>query len=229
MMKQESGSRDYVLAQLLAERHSCRAFRPDPVPRATVEAILAMAQRTASWCNAQPWQVHVLSPEATTRVREELVAFARTHAPQPDFDFPGAYEGVYLDRRRECGLQLYAATGVQRGDKAAYERQWLENYRLFGAPQVAIVSSHAPLGTYAAIDCGAYVHNFMLAAWSLGVASIAQAAQAAVAGFWRERLALPEDRKVVCGIAFGFEDAGHPANAFRTARAEVGDAVQWVE
>ncbi|MEJ8840163.1 nitroreductase [Ramlibacter sp. AN1133] len=228
-MTQENAARDHVLAQLLAERHSCRGFRPEPVPRATVERILAIAQRTASWCNAQPWQVHVLSPEATGRVREALIAYARAHAPQPDFDFPGAYEGVYQDRRRECGLQLYAATGVQRGDKPAYERQWLENYRLFGAPQLAIVTSHAPLGTYAAIDCGAYVHNFMLAAWSLGVASIAQAAQAAVAPFWREQLALPEDRKVVCGIAFGYEDPAHPANAFRTSRADVAQAVQWVE
>jgi nitroreductase len=218
-----------VLAQLLEGRRSCRGFRPEPVPRATVERILALAQRTASWCNAQPWQVHMLSPQATQRVREDLVAYARAHAPQPDFDFPAAYEGVYLERRRECGLQLYSATGVQRGDKAASERQWLENYRLFGAPQLAIVTSHAPLGTYAAIDCGAYVHDFMLAAWSLGVASIAQAAQAAVAPFWRERLQLPEDRKVICGIAFGYEDPAHPANAFRTSRAEVGEAVRWVE
>ena len=218
-----------VLAQLLEERHSCRGFRPEPVPRATIERILSLAQRTASWCNAQPWQLHVLSHEATQRVREALVAHARAHPPRPDFDFPAEYLGVYQERRRACGLQLYQATGVQRGDQAASERQWLENYRLFGAPHVAIVTSPAPLGTYAAVDCGGYVQNFMLAAWSLGVASIAQAAQAAAAGFWRERLDLPEDRKVVCGIAFGFEDAAHPANAFRTARAEVAQAVQWVE
>jgi nitroreductase len=218
-----------VLAQLLAERHSCRGFRGEAVPRATIEQILAMAQRTASWCNAQPWQVHVLSHEATERVRQPLMEYARAHPPRPDFDFPGAYEGAYLDRRRACGLQLYKATGVERGDKAAAERQWLENYRLFGAPHLAIVTSHAPLGTYAAVDCGAYVQDFMLAAWSLGVASIAQAAQAAVSGFWRERLALPDDRKVVCGIAFGYEDAAHPANAFRTDRAELAQAVQWVE
>jgi len=228
-MTQETAAPADVLEQLLTERHSCRGFRPDPVPRETVERILAIAQRTASWCNAQPWQIHVLSPDATQRVRDELVAHARAHPPQPDFDFPAAYVDVYQDRRRECGLQLYGATGVQRGDKAASERQWLENYRLFGAPQLAIVTSPAALGTYAAIDCGAYVHNFMLAASSLGVASIAQAAQAAVAGFWRERLALPEDRKVVCGIAFGYEDPAHPANAFRTSRAELAQAVQWVD
>jgi nitroreductase len=223
------GSRAAVFAELLAERHSCRGFRAEPVPRETIASILGLAQRTASWCNAQPWQLHVLSASATERLRDELVEYARANAPKPDFDFPAAYEGVYLERRRECGLQLYQSVGVARGDKQAAERQWLDNYRLFGAPHVAIVSSHAPLGTYAAVDCGAYVQNFMLAAWSLGVASIAQAAQAAVAGFWRDRLALPPDRKVVCGIAFGYEDPAHPANAFRTSRAAVDQAVQWVD
>jgi len=224
-----TGSRAAVLMELLTERHSCRGFKPDPVPRETIEDILAIAQRTASWCNAQPWQLHVLSAEATRRVRDDLVAHARAHAPKPDLDFPAAYEGVYLQRRRECGLQLYSATSVARGDKAAAERQWLENYRLFGAPHLAIVTTHVPLGTYAVLDCGAYVHDFMLAAWSLGVGSIAQAAQAAVSAFWRERLALPADRKVVCGIAFGYEDPQHPANAFRTSRAPIADAVTWVD
>ena len=228
-MKNEATPEATVLMRLLSRRHSCRAFRADPVPRETIDAILDIAQRTASWCNAQPWQLHVLSAPATDRVREELMAYARAHPPQPDFEFPAAYVGVYQERRRECGLQLYEATNVARGDKVAAERQWLENYRLFGAPHLAIVTSHAPLGTYAAVDCGAYVHNFMLAAWSLGVASIAQAAQAAVAGFWRERLGLAQDRKVVCGISFGYEEEAHPANAFRTSRAALAQAVQWVD
>ena len=49
---------------------------------------------------------------------------------------------------------------------------------MFGAPHVAIVTSDEALGVYGAVDCGAYVSNFMLAAHSLGVGSIAQAALA---------------------------------------------------
>jgi hypothetical protein len=55
-----------------------------------------------------------------------------------------------------------------RGDREAYAKQGLENYRLFGAPHVAIVTSDEALGTYGAVDCGAYVNNFLLAAQSLG-------------------------------------------------------------
>lgn len=69
----------------------------------------------------------------------------------------------------------------------------------------------------------------MLAAWSLGVASIAQAAIAGQAKFVRAHFNLAPDRQVLCGIAFGFEDKNHPANKYRTPRASVKDAVAWVE
>lgn len=228
-MKHDRESRCAVLARLLNERHSCRGFKPDAVPRETIDAILTIAQRTASWCNAQPWQVHLFSAAATQRVREELPAYARTHEPRPDLDWPAAYLGKYLERRRECGWQLYQATGVARGDREAGDRQRLENFRFFGAPHVGIVTTDAALGVYGAVDCGAYVSNFMLAAWSLGVASIAMAALASQSPFWRERLHLGDDRKVVCGLAFGYEDPQHPANAFRTSRAPLAQAAEWVD
>lgn len=220
--------RTAVLAELLNERYSCRGYRPDPVPRATIDTILSLAQRSASWCNSQAWQVIVASHDATDRLRSELLEYIRSHPAQPDFSWPG-YQGVYLERRRECGLQLYRATGVARGDQAAADRQRLENFRFFGAPHVALVTTDETLGTYGAIDCGAYVSNFMLAARATGVACIAQAALAAHPQFWRERVGLGSDRKVVCGISFGFEDPAHPANSFRTSRATLAQAIRWIE
>ena len=56
-----------VLEELLQERYSVRAFRPDPVPRETIAHMLTVAQRTASWCNSQPWQVLIASGEAKER------------------------------------------------------------------------------------------------------------------------------------------------------------------
>lgn len=219
-----------MLAQLFEQRYSCRAYLAQPVPRQTIGAILQMAQRTASWCNSQGWQVHVASEAATQRLRTSLLAHVNAAKGQgtADLDWP-EYEGVYLQRRRECGRQLYAATGVARGDSAGADRQRLDNFRFFGAPHVALVTSDAALGTYGAIDCGAYVNSFMLAARAHGVASIAQAALAAHADFWRAELALPDSRRLICGISFGYEDAGHAANAFRTARAPLEEAVRWVE
>ncbi len=218
-----------TLTDLLAQRYSCRAFLPDAVPRDTIERILLLAQRTASWCNAQPWQIVVASGAATDRFREALIRHALEHQAAPDFAFPREYRDAYLARRRECGFQLYESVGIARGDRAAAQRQRLENFRLFGAQHVAIVTTDAALGVYGAVDCGAYVSNFTLAARSLGVASIAQAALAAYPGFIRAHFHVPDDRLVVCAISFGYEDPVHPVNRFRTSRAALAEAVRWIE
>lgn len=218
-----------TLEELLAQRYSCRAYETRSVPRETVERILRTAQRTASWCNTQPWHLHITSGDATERLRTALLERVMKEGPEPDLPFPREYRGVYQARRRECGWSLYEAVGIAKGDREGSGRQQLENYRFFGAPHVAILSTDEALGVYGAVDCGAYVGNFMLAAQSEGVATIAQAALAAYPKVFREHLGIPADRLIVCGISFGYADTSHPANQFRTTRADPSDAVTWIE
>lgn len=217
------------LADVIAARSSCRAFLPDRVPEATIRKIVAAAQRTPSWCNCQPWQVVILSGAATDRFAERYHQEAKAHPGASDLPFPAGYYGKYQQRRRECGWQLYQSVGIERGDREASARQALENYRFFGAPHLAMITSDRDLGAYGAIDCGGYVTTFTLAAHSLGVATCPQAALATHADFVRDHLGLEADRIVVCGIAFGFADDAHPVNTFRTTRAEVDEAVTWLE
>ena len=178
-----------ALDALLRQRHSCRAFLDTQVDRQTIERLLTLAQRTPSWCNTQPWQVIVTSGDATRRVAAGLSEQAATGvAEQPDIAFPPAYRGVYLERRRVCGFQLYGM-----------------------------------------VDCGGYVSVFLLAAQSLGLATIPQAAIASYSPWLREHFALPPDRLVLCAISFGYADKAHDANSFRTERADLTQTVQWRE
>jgi nitroreductase len=219
-----------VLEELLGERFSCRAFRPDPVPRSTIERVLKAAQRTASWCNSQPWQLVIASGAAKERFRAAIYGEASSGAPEDgDFSFPREYRGVYLERRRESGFQLYNTLGIARGDKAAYARQALENYNFFGAPHVAVIHTEEALGIYGAIDCGAYVGNFLLAAQAMGLGTIAQAALARHSGLIRRHFGLDDTRRVVCGISFGFPDLDHRINSYRTSRASIPDTVSFID
>ncbi|MDQ8732274.1 nitroreductase [Bradyrhizobium sp. LHD-71] len=218
-----------VLEGLLAARYSCRAFKPDPVPRPVIERILRAAQRTASWCNSQPWHVTIMSGAETERFRKMMYETAASGADSaPDFPWPREYVGVYQARRRESGFQLYDAVGIAKGDKAAAAKQALENFNFFGAPHVAIITTTEPLGVYGAVDCGAYVANFMLAAQALGVGSIAQAALARRSDVVRDYLKFAEDRRVVCGISFGHPKHDHIINSYRTSRAPLSEAVTFV-
>jgi nitroreductase len=225
-----------VLCRLLAERFSCRGYKPDPVPRPVIERMLSIAQLSASWCNSQPWQVIVTEGEGTERFRKALFDHATAdHAAhggipdmEPDFPFPAAYRGVYKERQREVGWQLYESVGVAFGDRAASGKQALENFRLFGAPHMLLVTSERDLGVYGAIDSGLYMGSVLLAAQSLGLGMIPQAALATYAPLMREYFGLPENRMIVVGASFGYALDDHPANSFRSRRADLGDVVQWV-
>lgn len=213
------------LRTLLDERWTCRAFLPDEVPEATVEELLAAAQRSASWCNTQPWQVDVVSGPALVKMREALMAHVLAQPQESDFGWPTSYPGTYGDRRRACGYQLYASLGIERSDQEARLVQMLRNFEFFGAPHVAIVTAPADLGTWGALDCGLWLQSFLLGAQALGLGAAPQAALAGYAPFFRSHLGLSEDRNVVVGVSFGFPDEAAPVNTFRTARAELGEAV----
>ncbi len=199
------------LEEVVRSRYSCRKYLAEPVPRPTIETILDLAQQTPSWCNCQPWQVLLISGAAIDRFGGGLYAHAAQGNPaRPDFPFPLRYEGIFRERRKVC-------------------QQSLENFRFFGAPHVALITTEEDLGVYGAVDCGLYVANFMLAAQNMGVAAIAQAALASYPDFIRDHFGLPPNRKFVCGISFGYADADHPINGYRTGRSAVSEAVTFVE
>lgn len=217
-----------VLHDLMQARFSCRGYLPDAVPDTVIESILNTARLTASWCNTQPWKMVITRPGSTEPFREALVAQEEAGEEiTPDMPFPPGYQNEFLARRRAAGFALYEAVGITRGDKDGRVRQSMENFRFFGAPHVAIVTTAAELGPYGAVDCGGFVASFLLAARAHGVATIPQAALARHSKFIRRYFDIPEGRNVVCGISFGYADMAHPANSFRTEREEVADIVRF--
>jgi nitroreductase len=216
------------LTSLLSSRYSCRAYLPDQVPAETLDELFAVAQRTPSWCNTQPWQVYVTSGEATTRLAAALSAHAASSEPVSDLPVPATYTGVRADRRREAGYGLYLALGIERSDREGRGAQMARNFDFFGAPHTAIVTTAAELGVYGAVDCGAYVSTLLLAAQEQGLGAIAQGAIAFHADLIRAELGIADEQHVVCAVSLGFADESHPINAFRTTRAEVADAVHHI-
>ncbi|MGH6625685.1 MAG: nitroreductase family protein [Burkholderiaceae bacterium] len=219
-----------ALDRLTASRSTCRAYQPRALDGELIRNIVDMASRSASWCNVQPWQLVITeSPESTERFRQALAAHAASHPEmKSDLPFPPGYEGVHAQRRREAGYALYKALGITREDTARRDSQSFENFRLFGAPHVAIVTVPAQLGPYAAVDAGGFVASFLLSAHGHGVATTPQAALARHAHFVRGYFGIPDTQHMVCGISFGYAEANHPVNKYRTSRASVDELVRFV-
>lgn len=218
-----------VLRRLASGRFTCRAYRPVPVPNEVIESIVEIARKSASWCNVQPWHLVVASAETTEKFRNALFAHASGATEiQSDIPFPAEYRGPFADRRRDAGYRLYEALGIDRSDRESRASQSSENFRLFGAPHVAIVTIPAELGPYAAVDCGSFIGSFLLAAHAHGISTTPQAALARHAKYIRSYFGIGEDRQMVCGIAFGYADAEHPVNSFRTSRVALTEVMQLV-
>ncbi|MBP6019015.1 MAG: nitroreductase [Burkholderiaceae bacterium] len=231
MLQDQKTSQETAISfeDVLASRYSCRGYLENPVPPTILQHILRLAQRTPSWCNCQPWELIITSKNATEKFRKTLLEQALLPPEEPDFTWPTNYNEPYLKRRRECGFALYNSVGISKSDRVGRARQEQENFRFFGAPHVAIVTVDKGLGIYGAIDCGGYINTFMMAASVYGVASIAQASLASRPDFIRAYFGIPSTRHIVCGISFGYADNSHPANQFRTSRAELCENIQFIE
>lgn len=211
-----------VFTQIVNSRRSVRAFKPEPVPQALQDKVFSVAQRAPSNCNTQPWQVHVASGQTCERLREAIPqAFAAGKITQ-DFVYEGVYHGVYKDRQYAAAATLYQAAGIERGDKASRQAQFMDNFRFFGAPHVAFLFLPEHFGLREAADLGMYAQNLMLSLTAHGLASCPQTALSFNADTVREILGVDDSQKLLMGLSFGYEDAEAPVNQARTERA-VGD------
>ena len=115
----------------LQARKSVRAFLPKPVERDTLLTLLEAARHAPSGANTQPWQVAVVSGEAKEKLQAALeAAFCNGEKSRMDYIYyPQQWDEPYLQRRRDCGAQLYNAVGITREDKQRRLDQWAANYR----------------------------------------------------------------------------------------------------
>ncbi|MFC4949210.1 nitroreductase [Pseudonocardia sp. GCM10023141] len=216
-----------TVEEALLSRCSVRAFLPTPVPRGDVERLLALASRSASNSNGQPWHVHVLTGGAKRRLTEALwealdgdgrVA-ACEYPYQPAAD---AWPEPFRGRRRSFGDGLYReALGIDVDDAAGRLRHHRRNYDFFGAPVglVLTVSRH-PLDS-ALVDAGLFLQALMLAARQDGLDTCPQAAFLDFYPVLRRHLQIPDDQIIVCGLALGFADRDHALSRSRTPREPV--------
>ena len=214
------------LQVLLNSRYSCRAYKKQEVSEKDIREIVSTASRVPTWCNAQPWKVLITRGKATKKLSQLLIEATKTQQINPDFNWPTQYVGEYAQRRRQCGYQLYDSIGIQKEDKKRRKEQMMLNYKFFGAPHVAIVTSESDLGPYGSMDCGGFIAAFTIVAQAKGIATIAQASVTGYAQTIRKYFQIPKNRLIQTAISFGYSDDLNPINHFRTEREKSENVVK---
>jgi len=218
----------------ITSRRSVRAFLPTPVPRRTIEDILAVAARAPSGTNTQPWRVHVLTGAAKEALSREIRAAyddpeERAMHSEPYAYYPTEWRSPYIDRRRKIGWDLYALLGIGKTDKLRMHEQHGRNYAFFGAPVGLIFSIETVLQQGSWLDYGMFLQNIMIAARARGLDTCPQAAFTQFHKIIKKELALPDGEMVVCGMSLGFADTSRIENALVTERVPAAQFAKFVE
>lgn len=200
-------------------RKSVRAFKPDPVPLATVRHILDVAARAPSGTNIQPWKVFVLAGRAKEAMSDAVLKAREQRPPSPEFNYyPKKWFEPYLARRRKLGWDMYGLLGIGRSDKEKMWRQFGRNFEFFGAPVGLFFTFHRDLETGTWLDMGMFIQNVMLAARGQGLHTCPQAAWIEYPDVVRGVLGIAAEEVLVCGLSLGFEDDAAVVNRLVTQR-----------
>ncbi len=217
----------------ITTRRSIRAFLPTPVPRSTVEEILAVAARAPSGTNTQPWAaVHVLTGEPKQALSNALLAAFNDPAQNAQHVeevayYPKQWVTPYLDRRRKVGLDMYGLLGLGKQDKAGMHAQHGRNLVFFDAPVGLIFTIDRIMETGSWLDYGMFLQSIMVAARGRGLHTCPQQAFAPFHKIICQHLAIPASQMVVCGMALGYADHSAVVNQLVTERSPVSAYTQF--
>lgn len=212
-------------------RRSIRGFKPDPVPRALIEEILALALRTPSSLNTQPWNFTVLTGEPLDRIRQGNTERNLAGVPHSrEFRLGEEYGGVHRERQIEIAKQLFGAMDIAREDKEKRHDWVLRGFRQFDAPvSIVVTYDRVLLGSdIAPFDCGAVTTALVNAAWSRGLGCVINSQGIMQSPVVREHAGIPDDQVIQTCVAMGWPDDTFPANAVVSRRKPVSEAARFV-
>ena len=219
------------LFEALLTRSSKRDFEDKPVPKETIDKILAASLRAPSWANSQPWEIAVSTGKTSEFIKKRIYKLAsEDDLGNPDFPMPVSSVS-WPDKQNanmfEMGKLLYESLDISRDDTAKRKEIALYNYHFFGSQTAVFIYMDEKLGHYSILDCGMLIQNILLAAHDLGLGACPQAYLVAYPDVLREIFNLPESKKFLLGISIGFYKKDGAANNIKTSRVELKDAVKY--
>lgn len=219
-----------ILEEVVRGRRSIRKFRRDPIPGEVLRGILDQARWAPSWGNTQPWEFVVLTGEALEEYRTTMHRMMLAGEPfTPEIPMPETWPKPQKKRYAETGKIVLAAMGIEREDREGRMRFYENMALLFDAPCLVVACLDAESRMeYAMLDMGLILQTLCLSAYDRGIGSCILAVSIGYPALLRRMASIPDDRRIVMGVALGYPETDHPLNRFARVRADIGEFVRWV-
>lgn len=200
----------------LVNRRSVRDFSDRQIPEEVIRDIVADAQWTPSWANAQPWKVYVATGDLTKEIRE---AYKNGHL-RTSIDMPaGGDEDWGEAASRNMSVWSQQLQGYLGSDMRSFGSG---QSSLFNAPAIAVITIHKDAPIWEVLDAGAFQQSLLLSAYNHGVDSIVAVAFVVHSDYLREKLGIPNDEAIVMGMGLGYRSDAK-INGFKSSRAKTDD------
>ena len=241
-MGSKSNLTSQQVSEFLASRRSTRDFLPDAIPENVLNEILTDALTAPSWSNTRPFIIAVASEDTKDRISAEFskrweflstnlrkgwmgklkILITRYGLPTSNRLISKPYSKDLQPRAMRLGADLYGHYGIKREDRIARDNWWAANYKFFGAPTELFVYIHKSLGIFSANDAGLMMENLVLSAHAHGLGTCPQGAAAIWDDVVRKEFEVPDNYRLLCGIAIGYPSDSH-ANKFGANRIPPAD------
>jgi nitroreductase len=205
------------VSEAVLSRRSIRAFTAEPVNNDMIKDLLALAARSPSGGNLQPWKIFVINDSSMNDFLEFQRNWTRPEIPAYDI-YPPKLKEPYRASRHELGEKMYELLGIRREDKEGRLAQVMENFRFFGAPCAFFCFIDRQMGPPQWSDLGMFLQTFMLLAKEAGLDTCAQEAWSMKHDSVSTFVKADDTDILFCGMAIGYRDDTAPVNSLESKR-----------
>jgi len=215
------------LIKAFQERKSFRSFRPDPIPKETIQEILKLATLSPSAINLQPWEFVIVTGEERERLSRRLIK-------------------AYKEKQISCGpgnVKPMPKAVTKRGAKTLEQMNPLfeemgvnpdqfineGSCNFYGAPVAILICLDDSFPKSRLVDIGLILGYLLLAAHEYGLATCPIGLITAYEDEIKDTLNILEDKNVVIGVALGHPDFSNPINRFKSQRDGIENFIRWID
>ena len=213
------------VSEAVLSRRSIRAFTSEPINNKVIHDLLALAARSPSGGNLQPWKIYVVNNQSMKKFIEFQDNWNQPETPGYAI-YPSGLTEPYRTSRYQLGEAMYELLGIPREDKDARLQQVLRNFEFFGAPAAIFCFVDKQMGPPQWSDLGMFLQTFMLLAQEAGIDTCAQEAWAMKNDSVSEFVGSDKNDILFCGLALGYKDEDAVINQLSSERRPIE---QWAK
>jgi nitroreductase len=213
------------VSDAVLKRRSIRAFTSQPINNKVIKDLLALAARSPSGGNLQPWKIYVVNNQSMKKFIEFQDNWDQPETPGYDI-YPSGLTEPYRTSRYQLGEAMYELLGIPREDKDARLQQVLRNFEFFGAPAAIFCFVDKQMGPPQWSDLGMFLQTFMLLAQEAGIDTCAQEAWAMKNDSVSKFVGSDKNDILFCGLALGYKDEDAAINQLSSERRPIE---QWAK